>query len=88
VNFVLSCDLVCTSGVIFSDLVEMVIVRSSLGELGITFGHAPLLADLVPGSVRIITQSGDDLVFSISGGFLEVQNNKIKILAITAEREL
>jgi len=88
VNFTLHCDLVSVNGVVFSGLVETVVVRSSLGELGIVFGHAPLLTDLVASDVRIITQGGKQLLFKISGGFLEVKNNVVKILAITVKREL
>jgi len=78
--FALHCDVVALSGELFSGLVESVVARSSLGELGISFGHAPLLIDLVPSSLRIIKQGGREIIFQISGGFLELHNNNIKIL--------
>lgn len=80
------CDIVSAEEEIFSGLVEMVIATGSLGDLGIAPGHAPLLTDLNPGPIRIIQQGGDEEVFYISGGFLEVQPNQIKVLADTALR--
>ncbi len=47
---------------------------------------APLLTGLVPGPVRIVTQSGDEEVYYVSGGFLEVQPGVVSILADTAIR--
>ncbi|WP_252177794.1 F0F1 ATP synthase subunit epsilon [Endozoicomonas sp. 4G] len=80
------CDIVSAEEEIFSGLVEMVVATGSLGDLGIAPGHAPLLTDLNPGPIRLITQGGEEEVFYISGGFLEVQPNQIKVLADTALR--
>ncbi|WOG28112.1 F0F1 ATP synthase subunit epsilon [Endozoicomonas sp. 8E] len=80
------CDIVSAEEEIFSGLVEMVIATGSLGDLGIAPGHTPLLTDLNPGPIRLITQGGEEEVFYISGGFLEVQPNQIKVLADTALR--
>jgi F-type H+-transporting ATPase subunit epsilon len=44
-----------------------------MGELGVNYGHAPLLTALVPGPVRIVLQNGEEQVYYVSGGFLEVQ---------------
>jgi F-type H+-transporting ATPase subunit epsilon len=57
-----------------------------LGELGVNYGHAPLLTSLVPGPVRIVTQDGQEKIFYVSGGFLEVQPGVVSILADTAIR--
>ncbi|KEQ16561.1 F0F1 ATP synthase subunit epsilon [Endozoicomonas numazuensis] len=80
------CDIVSAEEEIFSGLVEMIIATGSLGDLGIAPGHAPLLTDLNPGPIRLITQGGEEEVFYISGGFLEVQPNQVKVLADTALR--
>ena len=58
----------------------------TLGELGISYGHAPLLTGLIPGPVRIIKQDGDEEIYYVSGGFLEVQPGVVSILADTAIR--
>ena len=74
------CDIVSAEGEIFSGLVEMVIAHGALGDLGIALGHAPLITNLKPGPIRLIKQGGEAEVFYISGGFLEVQPNMVKVL--------
>lgn len=80
------CDIVSAEEKIFSGLVEMVIAAGSLGDLGITPGHAPLLTQLKPGPVRLILQNGEEEIFYASGGYLEVQPSLVTILADTALR--
>ena len=64
----------------------MVTCTGSLGELGISPGHAPLLTQLRPGPVIVRHQGGEEDVFYVSGGMLEVQPNTVTILADTALR--
>jgi F-type H+-transporting ATPase subunit epsilon len=81
------CDIVSAEGEIFSGQVEMVIAHGALGDLGIALGHAPLITSLKPGPIRLIKQDGaEEEVFYISGGFLEVQPNMVKVLADTVQR--
>lgn len=80
------CDIVSAEEEIFSGLVESLVATGELGELGVNYGHAPLLTGLVPGPVRIVLQNGDERVYYVSGGFLEVQPGVVSILADTALR--
>lgn len=80
------CDIVSAERSLFSGLVEMVIATGSLGELGIAPGHAPLLTEIPPGPVRLIREGGEEEVFYVAGGFLEVQRNVVTLLANTATR--
>jgi len=80
------CDIVSAEEEIFSGLVEMLVATGVLGELGISYGHAPLLTSLIPGPVRIVTQDGQEHVYYVSGGFLEVQPGVVSVLADTAIR--
>ena len=80
------CDIVSAEEAIFSGLVEMVVASGELGDLGVTYGHAPLLTSLKPGPVRIKDQQGEEQVFYVSGGYLEVQPGIVSILADTAIR--
>jgi F-type H+-transporting ATPase subunit epsilon len=82
----LHCDIVSAEKAIFSGLVELVVAHGTLGDLGIEYGHAPLLTALNPGPVRVKTQGGEEIVFYVSGGFLEVQPGIVSILADTALR--
>jgi F-type H+-transporting ATPase subunit epsilon len=82
----LHCDIVSAEREIFSGLVEMVIATGSLGDLGVAYGHAPLLTGIQPGPVRVIKQGGAEEIYFVSGGYLEVQPYHITILADTALR--
>ena len=80
------CDIVSAEREIFSGLVEMVVANGSLGDLGVNYGHAPLLTGLEPGPVRIKKQGGEEEIFYVSGGYLEVQPYHVTVLADTALR--
>jgi F-type H+-transporting ATPase subunit epsilon len=80
------CDIVSAEEEIFSGLVEMIVATGALGDLGISYGHAPLLTSLQPGPIRIKTQAGDEEVYYVSGGYLEVQPGTASVLADTAIR--
>src|SRR5690606_32823633 len=80
------CNIVSTEESLFSGLVELLVATGSLGELGINHGHAPLPTDLTPGPVRIVKQNGDEELYYLSGGYLEVQPHVTTILADTALR--
>lgn len=80
------CDIVSAENEIFSGLVEMVVAHGAMGDLGIAPGHTPLLTQLEPGPVRVIKQNGDEEVFYVSGGMLEVQPKVVTVLADTAVR--
>ena len=80
------CDIVSAEEEIFSGLVETLVATGEMGELGVGYGHAPLLTSLVPGPVRVVAQDGHEQVFYVSGGFLEVQPGVVSILADTAIR--
>ncbi|MFM2485915.1 F0F1 ATP synthase subunit epsilon [Celerinatantimonas yamalensis] len=79
-------DVVSAEDKMFSGLVESIQVTGQEGELGIRYGHAPLLTPIKPGMVRIVKQHGTPEVIYLSGGILEVQPNLVTVLADTAIR--
>jgi F-type H+-transporting ATPase subunit epsilon len=80
------CDIVSAEEEIYSGLVDMVVARGAIGDLGVSYGHAPLLTSLEPGPVRLKDDHGEEHIFYVSGGFLEVQPGVVSILADTAIR--
>ena len=80
------CDIVSAEQEIFSGLIESLVATGEVGELGVNYGHAPLLSSLIPGPVRITLQNGEEQVYYVSGGYLEVQPGVVSILADTAMR--
>jgi F-type H+-transporting ATPase subunit epsilon len=85
-SMTIHCDIVSAEEEIFSGVVEMVVATGTLGDLGISYGHAPLLTSLVPGPVRSKAKDGEEQIYYVSGGFLEVQPGVVSILADTALR--
>ncbi len=85
-SMTMHCDIVSAERSIFSGRVEMLVAAGSLGDLGIAPGHAPLLTALIPGPVRLIKDGGEEEVFYVSGGFLEVQRGVVTLLTDTALR--
>lgn len=68
------------------DDVDMVVAPGSEGTVGILPRHAPLLTTLLPGVIRI-KKDGEESAMSVGGGFLQVNANRVLVLADTAERE-
>lgn len=79
-------DIVSAEDEIFSGLAELVVANGVGGELGILPGHAPLLTQLRPGTVKVTKLGGEIELFYVSGGVLEVQPNLVTILADKADR--
>lgn len=78
-------DIVSAEKEIYSGTAEMVFAPLVTGEVGILPRHAPLLARMKPGEVRVKT-GADELYFYVSGGMLEVQPHVVTVLADTALR--
>ena len=78
-------DIVSPEGIGYSAEATFVLARTTGGDIGILAGHAPLIGALKVHPVTIRTEQGD-IVFAVSGGFIEVQPDKVTILATAAER--
>lgn len=78
-------DIVSAEKEIYSGTAEMVFAPLVTGEVGILPRHAPLIARMKPGEVRVRTGS-EELAFYVSGGLLEVQPHVVTVLADTALR--
>ena len=79
-------DIVSAEGEIFSGPATEVFAPASQGDLGIYPRHAPLLTLLKAGEVRVKTADGAEHFFFVGGGALEVQPQKVTVLADTALR--
>jgi len=79
-------DIVSAEAELFSGLVRKLFVSGVMGDLEILYGHTALLTSLKPGPIWIEKQDGQEEVFYISGGMLEVQAKLTTVLADTAIR--
>ena len=70
---------------VLSEQVEMVTVPGLGGELGILPGHTPLISQLKTGVLSYV-QGGKTFQLHVSGGFVEVRDDHVSVLADVAER--
>ncbi len=70
---------------IFEGDVTSVTVPGSKGSMGILYNHAPLVSSLETGEVVVHFPDGKSQVFVVSGGFVEVANNDVRVLADVGE---
>ena len=78
------CEIVSQDRLVFEGEADIVQVPGSLGEMGILPGHAPLLSTLELGVIRV-KNGEDEEVFTVTGGFIEVQPDIVTIMADAAE---
>ncbi len=78
-------EIVTAERVVYSDDVDIVIAPGVEGQLGILPSHAPLLTTLQPGEL-VVRKDGEETAMFVSGGFLEIMQNRVTVLADVAER--
>jgi F-type H+-transporting ATPase subunit epsilon len=82
----LNVDIVTAERLVYSEQeVDELIVPGIAGELGVLPLHAPLLTMIQPGVLRVV-KGGEEVAMAITGGFIEVRDNRVTILADAAER--
>lgn len=77
-------EIVTPERIVYSEQVDMVVVRGVEGELGILANHIPLVTPLRIDAARI-KKDGKEEVLAVNGGFIEVRKDKVVILAESAE---
>lgn len=77
-------DIVTPDRKVYEGMVNLVIVKTGGGEIGIMPGHSPLMATVKPCVVKVNTAE-DVQYFCATGGFIEVTPQKITILADASE---
>ena len=70
---------------VYSDEVVSLVAIGTDGSFGVLANHAPLLTSLEIGVLEITNSSNKSEMLALNGGFLEVVNNRVTILAETAE---
>lgn len=78
-------EIVSPSGGTFRGEAKGVQAPGTEGSFEVLHNHAPMIASFEVGTIRITVPSGDEIRYATSGGFLEVLNNTVTILAETAE---
>ncbi|MDH4139613.1 MAG: ATP synthase F1 subunit epsilon [Coriobacteriia bacterium] len=79
----LMCEIVTPERIVYTNEVRMVVAPAIDGEVGVLPLHAPLVSALRAGEVRVRYGDGDRDVewFAVSGGYIQVHEDKVIILA-------
>ncbi len=77
---------VTAEGESYSGEVDMVVAPGGLGEFTVLPSHARMISTLAPGVLRF-NEGSDSVSLALSGGFLEVSDNRVTVLADAAERD-
>jgi F-type H+-transporting ATPase subunit epsilon len=82
----LLCEIVTPERIVYNNEVLMVVAMTTSGEVGILPLHAPLVTTLAPGEIRLQygTAPAEWEYFAISGGYLQVHEDKVIVLADAA----
>jgi F-type H+-transporting ATPase subunit epsilon len=70
--------------VVFEEDVDQVTMPTTEGEITVLPGHIALISSLASGDI-VARVNGDDVPMAVSGGFIEIANDVVKILADFAE---
>src|SRR4051812_31023076 len=82
----LQVDLVSPERILWSGEADMVVARTSEGDIAFLNGHAPFIGALAIGAVSITPAGGGPQVTAaVHGGFVEVSANRVTILSDVAE---
>jgi len=81
----LKVEIITAERVVLQEDVDMVVAPGIEGQLGILPHHMPLLTTLQAGELRL-KKGNEEISLAVTGGFLEVQPDRVVILADAAER--
>lgn len=74
-------DILTPEKKLFEGDVKSVKFPGTNGEFEILNNHAPIISTLTKGEIRVLNTNDEQEVFNINGGVIEMQNNKIIVLA-------
>jgi F-type H+-transporting ATPase subunit epsilon len=73
-------EVLTPEGEVFSDEVEMLVTRTTVGGVGIMANHSPLLATLEPTELRLYRSEGEIVRYAQAEGYLQVSDNHALVL--------
>jgi F-type H+-transporting ATPase subunit epsilon len=80
-------EVVAVEAKVWTGRADMLVARTTEGEIGILPGHAPLLGQLrEPSRVRVKVGDGDEVAYDVAGGFISVADDRVTVLAESAKR--
>jgi F-type H+-transporting ATPase subunit epsilon len=80
----LEAQVLTPEGEVFSGELDMVVTRTTTGEVGILARHVPMIARLVPAELRLHTSDSDVETYAQGEGWMEVFANRVRVLVAEA----
>ena len=81
----LQVELVSPERILFAGEAEMVVCRTTDGDIAFLTGHAPFVGALVEWPVRVLLPGGGEEAAAVHGGFVEVSGDRVTVLSDVAE---
>ena len=81
----LEAQVLTPEGEVFSGELQMLVTRTTVGEVGILAGHIPMVARLVPAELRLHKSDSEVDTYAQGEGWLEVFANRARVLIAEAE---
>ena len=82
----LTLEIVTPEAKVYSDTIDSVVIPTVDGEIGVLPGHIPLLTQVDDGELRV-TKGTETLFLAVSGGFAQIDGDKVRVLAENAINE-
>jgi F-type H+-transporting ATPase subunit epsilon len=76
----LTLEIVTPDARVYTDTIDSVVIPTVEGEVGILPGHIPLLTQVEHGELRV-SKGAETLLLAVSGGFAEVEGDRVHVLA-------
>ncbi len=76
----LTLEIVTPDARVYSDTIDSVVIPTVEGEVGVLPGHIPLLTQVEHGELRV-TKGNETLFLAVSGGFAQVEGDRVRVLA-------
>ncbi len=82
----INCNVLTPEGHIYQGDIEYAVVPALFGSMGFLYNHAPLIAELTTGEVRLI--NGNEAEYMVvEGGFVEINDNQLSIFPVKAYKK-
>jgi F-type H+-transporting ATPase subunit epsilon len=82
----LTLEIVTPEARVYTDTIDSVVIPTTSGEIGVLPGHVPLLTQIENGELRV-TKNGQTHRLAVGGGFVEVEADRVHVLAERAITE-
>ena len=78
-------QIITPTRVVFQDEAASLSAPGTKGGFQILYSHAPFISTIEIGEIKVKDRGGKDMLYATSGGFVEVRDNNVVVLAETAE---